>query len=128
MPCPEETLPSRLAAPVVLGMRPLTLPSLTLGDHCPDGPCNSISGLVVEYIVAIDVTRVRFPADACIALLHFFPVEGRPSVFPRPAFMVNLEAADSILSWPRGVTVSTLDSESSDRGSNPREAFLQTIS
>ena len=24
-----------------------------------------ISGLVVEYIVAIDVTRVRFPADAC---------------------------------------------------------------
>ena len=28
------------------------------------------------------------------------------------------------LAWPRGVTVSTLDSESSDRGSNPREAFL----
>ena len=27
---------------------------------------NLISGLVVEYIVAIDVTRVRFPADACI--------------------------------------------------------------
>ena len=26
--------------------------------------CASISGLVVEYIVAIDVTRVRFPADA----------------------------------------------------------------
>jgi hypothetical protein len=25
--------------------------------------------------------------------------------------------------WPRGVTVSTLDPESSDRGSNPREAF-----
>ena len=24
----------------------------------------SISGLVAEYIVAIDVTRVRFPADA----------------------------------------------------------------
>ena len=24
----------------------------------------SISGLVVEYIAAIDVTRVRFPADA----------------------------------------------------------------
>ena len=28
-----------------------------------------------------------------------------------------------MLTWPRGVTVSTLDSESSDRGSNPREAF-----
>ena len=26
-----------------------------------------ISGLVVEYIVAIDVTRVRFPADAVVA-------------------------------------------------------------
>jgi hypothetical protein len=25
-----------------------------------------ISGLVVEYIVAIDVTRVRFPADALL--------------------------------------------------------------
>ena len=25
---------------------------------------NCISGLVVEYIVAIDVTRARFPADA----------------------------------------------------------------
>ena len=25
---------------------------------------SSISGLVAEYIVAIDVTRVRFPADA----------------------------------------------------------------
>ena len=27
-----------------------------------------ISGLVVEYIVAIDVTRVRFPADAQVKL------------------------------------------------------------
>ena len=27
---------------------------------------SSISGLVVEYIVAIDVTRVRFPADAIL--------------------------------------------------------------
>jgi hypothetical protein len=29
------------------------------------------------------------------------------------------------LIWPRGVTVSTLDCESSDRGSNPREAFCK---
>ena len=29
----------------------------------------------------------------------------------------------SEVSWPRGVMVSTLDSESSDRGSNPREAL-----
>ena len=31
----------------------------------------SISGLVVEYIVAIDVTRVRFPADAFLGVLAF---------------------------------------------------------
>ena len=30
----------------------------------------SISGLVAEYIVAIDVTRVRFPADACVCSSH----------------------------------------------------------
>jgi hypothetical protein len=30
----------------------------------------SISGLVVEYIVAIDVTRARFPADAFAMLTH----------------------------------------------------------
>ena len=33
-----------------------------------DGEDSSISGLVVEYIVAIDVTRVRFPADAVLCL------------------------------------------------------------
>ena len=36
----------------------------------PRVPCPSssqgISGLVAEYIVAIDVTRVRFPADALL--------------------------------------------------------------
>ena len=31
-----------------------------------------ISGLVVEYIVAIDVTRVRFPADASNGYLQHF--------------------------------------------------------
>ena len=29
----------------------------------------SISGLVVEYIVAIDMTRARFPADASLSTL-----------------------------------------------------------
>ena len=32
----------------------------------------SISGLVAEYIVAIDVTRVRFPADAFISWGRFW--------------------------------------------------------
>ena len=43
------------------------------------GPLNRgnirISGLVVEYIVAIDVTRVRFPADAfCFHWLAYISV------------------------------------------------------
>ena len=42
-----------------------------------------------------------------------------------PASMVK--ASRAIVSWPRGVTVSTLDSESSDRGSNPREASFFRI-
>ena len=33
-------------------------------DQLADTMLTGISGLVVEYIVAIDVTRVRFPADA----------------------------------------------------------------
>ena len=34
-------------------------------------PPSCISGLVVEYVVAIDVTRVRFPADAFIFVFIF---------------------------------------------------------
>ena len=34
----------------------------------------SISGLVAEYIVAIDVTRVRFPADALHSSLNCIPM------------------------------------------------------
>ena len=37
------------------------------GNQLQRPACNGISGLVVEYIVAIDVTRVRFPADASLA-------------------------------------------------------------
>ena len=35
-----------------------------MGDILDAKMRGRISGLVVEYIVAIDVTRVRFPADA----------------------------------------------------------------
>ena len=48
-----------------------------------------ISGLVAEYIVAIDVTRVRFPADACACSFPFLfqrescalPLHGLSAVF-----------------------------------------------
>ena len=44
-----------------------------LGDEALCRPVRAestcISGLVVEYVVAIDVTRVRFPADAFVFVL-----------------------------------------------------------
>ena len=42
----------------------LTKHERQLGGCLCDSMSSGISGLVVEYIVAIDVTRVRFPADA----------------------------------------------------------------
>ena len=46
---------------------------LTVGRN----PVSSISGLVVEYIVAIDVTQVRFPADA-LSYAGAYNVGGAP--------------------------------------------------
>ena len=43
--------------------RPMS-PGQSRGGHSRRAQALCISGLVVEYIVAIDVTRVRFPADA----------------------------------------------------------------
>ena len=37
--------------------------------------------------------------------------------------MADSENSVIMLNWSRGVTVSTLDSESSDRGSNPAVSF-----
>ena len=42
--------------------------SIVVCKGCYHGKHSCISGLVVEYIVAIDVTRVRFPADAFLRL------------------------------------------------------------
>ena len=53
---------------------------------------------------------------ACFLLLFL------PKATTRHA-MYSLLLLDVQVIWPRGVTVSTLDSESSDRGSNPREAL-----
>ena len=55
-------------------LRIQSIPSLIVEDvqgfaisHSHQKSLSSISGLVVEHIVAIDVTRVQFPADACSA-------------------------------------------------------------
>ena len=40
-------------------------------------------------------------------------------------FLLNFRVSKLVSSkWPRGVTVSTLGSASSDSGSNPRDAFV----
>ena len=44
---------------------------------------NGISGLVVEYNVAIVVTRVRFPADAVLFLCFIFHIYEFRSVHNR---------------------------------------------
>ena len=45
----------------------MPVPHAMINQLCTKNPFGiSISGLVVEYIVAIDVTRVRFPADALL--------------------------------------------------------------
>ena len=44
--------------------------TLRAGDQGITMFFTSISGLVVEYIVAIDVTWARFPADAFALLTH----------------------------------------------------------
>ena len=43
---------------------------MSCGYVAVNSALRSISGLVVEYIVAIDVTRVRFPADAYMLMAH----------------------------------------------------------
>ena len=48
---------------------------------------------------------------------------GASSSVAEPLAVCRLQ--ELVSSWSRGATVSTLDSESSDRGSNPREAFAR---
>ena len=61
------------------------------------------------------------PGYACLPT-KASTTSGRPCW--RAAYCLN-HLPNPACTWPRGVTVSTLDSESSDRGSNPREAFRQ---
>ena len=51
--------------------------SIIIKDATREATLESSSGLVAEYIVAIDVTRVRFPADAFLHrfLLQVFHVD-----------------------------------------------------
>ena len=51
---------------------------------------------------------------------YSFNTRGSNPIEPLILFCKHIQ---SVASWPHGVTVSTLDSESSDRGSTPREAF-----
>ena len=57
----------------------------------------SISGLVVEYIVAIDVTRVRFLADAF--------------TFPRRATLKAERDAKKMKGWRKAVEISMANND-----------------
>ena len=64
----------------------------------------SIRGLVVEYVVAIDVTRVRFPADALIRrfdILEFFSFEFPSFGFRWRVFRISV-AGCQMLCWSSG--------------------------
>ena len=60
MPLHRSGMPVKGRAAAIAG-RSATLQPLGV---CRWGGFSGISGLVVEYIVAIDVTRARYPADA----------------------------------------------------------------
>ena len=92
-----------------------------------------ISGLVVEYIVAIDVTRVRFPADAylrspscpcgslwvlvdpcCKSLWVLVHHCGRPGTFPRykwEEWGLNPAMAEALWARPRQKRLSWIEDE-----------------
>ena len=53
---------------------------------------NGISGLVVEYIVAIDVTRVRFPADAPFCYNSPAPLKRRSTIL-QTSFLIRRDFA-----------------------------------
>ena len=77
------------------------------------------SSMLIACLLASTVLLSSFlhgvqPSPACPAdseLQHLIPSGASQAQVTRPV---------TSISWSRGVTVSTLDSESSDRGSNPR--------
>ena len=58
--------------------RPFPLTSALFKNPLAAALVHRISGLVVEYIVAIDVSRARFPADALVGAGHKAVPRRRP--------------------------------------------------
>ena len=65
----------------------LALKKLWQLQYATESNYAGISGLVVEYVVAIDVTRVRFPADAHLSFQRgeFPRIEKTPLAGLEPA-------------------------------------------
>ena len=85
----------------------------------------SISGLVVEYIVAIDVTRVRFPADAYFIrayVLRCVIIVDRGRAYIPPC---RLNIQDTLPEWSKGVDSSS--TSASCVGSNPTGVILAAL-
>ena len=77
--------------------------------------------VVVTYKPSMLVPRARFPACALLQVDRF-----GAAVASGGALTVVSSSTwrDLAHQWPCGVTASTLDPESSNRGSNPRKAFV----
>ena len=83
----------------------------------------SISGLVVEYVVAIDVTRVRFPADA------FFIAVPLSGIAMFVAYLVARHrqwSVDTLAEWLRRRPAKPVGS--AREGSNPSGVVFGSIS
>ena len=68
----EQPFPEWLCNPTTILSHVISLAEKSSSPAEDSVACSeprSISGLVAEYIVAIDVTRVRFPADAFVTAL-----------------------------------------------------------
>ena len=89
-------------------------------------PCHAMPCRTVPYRTVPNVEKNIIKKCCCCPSFNFrlWPSWPPDSVLqhliPSGASQAQVTGPVTSISWSRGVTVSTLDSESSDRGSNPR--------
>ena len=81
---------------------------------------SSISGLVVEYIVAIDVTRARFPADAPLSISGPQGYCVRRSMATALGLLPPLGLRSKV--WAQGMCGCCVPAETTPRGFEPLRA------
>ena len=113
--CPPRLLSFPTACFFFISHRPACCYLLLLLPFCRLGAISMlIACLLASTVLLSSFLHGVQPSPACPAdsvLQHLISSGASQAQFTRPV---------TSISWSRGVTVSTLDSESSDRGSNPR--------